>query len=625
MSAPRWTPRDWLAPWLLCGLALFSGALSSPRLWPLVAAFLAWVVVPWRPGPSRFRRGFGWTLGGLFAVIIAMTSLAPGVHWYQLLDMPAWAFLGLALYQMHTLGRGGSLAWLRLHSLLATLLPALQPHPATFAASLAWLLVVLPDLRRSALVSLGDRAHPWRAGWATRLALVAVLTIAAASSLARWRPSWQGSAWSPPQGMPGVVRDGTLGSLASAYDPAVLSEITVRAWGRPDPGPLVGTVFQVYGAGRWVPFPDGLRLLSERNVGEASVHCLTDDGMAPPTHWIRPSTDPADAPWLPEGSDCVGAVTDEVHGHPAGHFTVPELSASRGWYAFAQTRRDTARLPSDLQVPASLVPALDSALAEVRGQVRPTDPPDDLRPALERWFTTRFRYDLRPPLQPGVDPVASFLRSRHGFCEHFATLATLLLRRSGWPARYVKGWAEPEAAGPGLWVWRRGDAHAWVQVLAPGGTWTRFDPTPVSDRPDPPGPGWFGRTLEALTARAQSLWHGVRDGSWRERLDTLQQATESPWAWSLALVPALGLLVFARRRQRRGMNHAWGERLRRAEERLRRRSWVRAGGETVSAFLERVPAGTDPGAEAELAAYVAERFRRPMAPPQVSTKSRSRP
>ncbi len=79
----------------------------------------------------------------------------------------------------------------------------------------------------------------------------------------------------------------------------------------------------------------------------------------------------------------------------------------------------------------------------------------------------------------GVDPIEDFLfDSKVGFCEHFATAMTLLLRANGVPARLVSGYkggsTDPET---GDHVLVETDAHAWVEAYVDG-DWQTFDPTP---------------------------------------------------------------------------------------------------------------------------------------------------
>ena len=81
-------------------------------------------------------------------------------------------------------------------------------------------------------------------------------------------------------------------------------------------------------------------------------------------------------------------------------------------------------------------------------------------------------YDVSPGTTPqGEDFVEYFLFERgRGFCVHFASAAVLLYRMSGFPARYVSGYAVPASAfsetAEGEYEARIADTmgHAWAQV-----------------------------------------------------------------------------------------------------------------------------------------------------------------
>lgn len=98
------------------------------------------------------------------------------------------------------------------------------------------------------------------------------------------------------------------------------------------------------------------------------------------------------------------------------------------------------------------------------------------------------RYSLDTPRVPdGEDFVTWFLtQSDTGYCVHFATAATMLLRYYGIPARYTTGYLARAEAG----VWStvtQDEAHAWVEVYDDHYGWTVFDPTPaVSETPIEP-------------------------------------------------------------------------------------------------------------------------------------------
>ncbi|MDF2179403.1 DUF3488 and transglutaminase-like domain-containing protein [Aliiglaciecola sp. CAU 1673] len=103
--------------------------------------------------------------------------------------------------------------------------------------------------------------------------------------------------------------------------------------------------------------------------------------------------------------------------------------------------------------------------------------PKDYIAAIESYFTSNgFRYTLRPNPMP-VDPVDQFLfDDRAGFCSHYASAMTYLLRLGGIPARMVTGYLGGEMRGEAYMSVHQYDAHAWVEWLSDTG-WQRLDPT----------------------------------------------------------------------------------------------------------------------------------------------------
>ena len=95
-----------------------------------------------------------------------------------------------------------------------------------------------------------------------------------------------------------------------------------------------------------------------------------------------------------------------------------------------------------------------------------------------RWIRSDFIYTLETGL-PGRHAVDEFLfDTRGGYCEHFSSAFTVLMRAAGIPARvvtgYTGGYRNPFG---GYWVVRRMDAHAWAEVWLEGRGWVRVDPT----------------------------------------------------------------------------------------------------------------------------------------------------
>lgn len=93
------------------------------------------------------------------------------------------------------------------------------------------------------------------------------------------------------------------------------------------------------------------------------------------------------------------------------------------------------------------------------------------------------RYDLNTQRmdQSAEDFAQWFLEdSETGYCVHFATAATVLLRAAGIPARYVTGYLLQGEAGQPVTV-RGENAHAWVEIFLYGIGWVQLEPTPAEE------------------------------------------------------------------------------------------------------------------------------------------------
>lgn len=89
------------------------------------------------------------------------------------------------------------------------------------------------------------------------------------------------------------------------------------------------------------------------------------------------------------------------------------------------------------------------------------------------------RYNMDTPAPPaGEDYVNWFLNeSKEGYCMHYATAGTLLLRAMGVPARYVSGYVV-DVPRSGFAVVPDSAAHAWVEVYYDNVGWYPVDFTP---------------------------------------------------------------------------------------------------------------------------------------------------
>jgi len=108
--------------------------------------------------------------------------------------------------------------------------------------------------------------------------------------------------------------------------------------------------------------------------------------------------------------------------------------------------------------------------------------PYDTAVAIEEYLESEKSYSLDVE-RPEGNAVDEFLfEMESGYCVHYASTMTAMLREEGIPARMAAGYSTGQRVGEDRYVVRGLNAHAWVEVYFPGEGWVTFDPTPSDDR-----------------------------------------------------------------------------------------------------------------------------------------------
>lgn len=151
--------------------------------------------------------------------------------------------------------------------------------------------------------------------------------------------------------------------------------------------------------------------------------------------------------------------------------------------AVSHTRYNAqAELPESQRRMALRLPRNRNPRAVALGQQWRAEGKDDaaiIEASLQMFRNQPFFYSLNPPVLDSRDPVDTFLfNTRKGFCEHYASAFTTLMRASGIPARVVTGYQGGARNAVGdYYTVRQSDAHAWSEVWLAGRGWVRVDPT----------------------------------------------------------------------------------------------------------------------------------------------------
>lgn len=216
--------------------------------------------------------------------------------------------------------------------------------------------------------------------------------------------------------------------------------------------------------------------------------------------------------------------------------------------------------------------------------------------AVIEYFRDNGTYNLNPDRVPaGKDFCTWFLTENEsgGYCTHFATAATAMLRALGIPARYVEGYITTVRAGEETTVEAR-QAHAWVEVFLSGEGWKLLDPTPASGVEQTAAPGGEGseetgeftetepdpsgesETVPNPEASEEPLPSGTEQASAATEPTLPSEAPQSEntapaeplpaWVWALlggvCLLAAIWLLRVLRKRNRQAqLDAASGNRL----------------------------------------------------------------
>ncbi len=158
------------------------------------------------------------------------------------------------------------------------------------------------------------------------------------------------------------------------------------------------------------------------------------------------------------------------------------LSATTRWrLRSSPPARFEIQLPDQLRAQALALPAGHNPRTLALARQWRAEAGDDDTAIVERaldWVRRDFGYTLDTSL-PGRHAVDEFLFDQQlGYCEHFSSAFTVLMRASGIPARVVTGYAGGyRNPFGGYWIVRRMDAHAWAEVWLAGRGWVRVDPT----------------------------------------------------------------------------------------------------------------------------------------------------
>lgn len=439
-----------------------------------------------------------------------------------------------------------------------------------------------------------------------------------------------------------------LGSFGSNYNSRYNSQVVLRVWDKQPSRYFKAASYEKYVAGIWkLPTKFAKRLYPayyqvDYAVFETADSLTKADSLREVEQiWVQSTLNNFGFVFAPYG--VVGFAAKDVDSlsyYAGGMVQGLDGNGKRSdWHYFkckplsAENTLGVCSLPDSLMAPSEgdllvgerYLPLIDTVIAAMG--LRDTVPTDSISansaatdsaaPAksmpdslvlqkMLAYYLANFTYSLSVP---GItrwngaknEPLAVFWREKQGFCEYYATLATLVLRRLNIPARYVTGFANPEVVeGLPYSIFRRKHSHAWVEAYVDN-RWVIFDPTPPILPQFAESPSWWSVKWEGVRGRLARVMHALKEGEWRRVVDSWQnQSTallESPILYAVLVILVVGFagrkIYIAYKLSIKDCAYVsarsleWTKKLDRAERDLTRVGLRREAGETVGKFAER--------------------------------------
>lgn len=241
----------------------------------------------------------------------------------------------------------------------------------------------------------------------------------------------------------------------------------------------------LYDNGQWSPLGEDLESMGDRSdevelpgpVTDQTIRILALGQHNIPAAYHPVTVSPADVMWTPQTQMLF---VPEVALQSGDRIDVQSMVPHPTVDQLLGATVDDAPAGS-LDLPGGLPQvAKDDATAATAGAVTPYEK----ALALQNWFRDNFRYDLDVQYGNSYDAIEAFLRSRRGFCQHFAGTFGVMARYLGLPTRMAVGYTPGELRADGLFHVYGRHAHAWPEVWFDGIGWVPFEPTPGRGSPD---------------------------------------------------------------------------------------------------------------------------------------------
>ena len=358
--------------------------------------------------------------------------------------------------------------------------------PVFAAVFLAFMVIMTVSISYSHLLKEGGGVRTFLRPLAAVTLLTALMTVAFFVLIPRFNRGLWGKSHSRvfKTGFSKNIRLGEFGEVK--LNPSVVMRVT------PDEKPARtlywrGITFEEYGENAWHD-----KKSARRNIYGNGIFEVDDvRGKKLKRQEILLAPLDTDVLFAPRGAALVAMNIRYISRDDSGALYVPAKSSSGFKYtvyssdAPPEARQPLSRylrLPAGMERISALASRIASAPSNDRGGDRNGDRAGKIAKKIENYLRSNYAYSLKTDTVPaGVNAVEHFLfTARRGWCEHYATAMTLMLRSAGIPARVVSGFAGGRYNRfGGYLIVRKSDAHTWVEAVVDN-KWETFDPTPPS-------------------------------------------------------------------------------------------------------------------------------------------------
>lgn len=373
-------------------------------------------------------------------------------------------------------------------------------------------------------------------------------------------PRIQGPLW----GLPGDAHAGRSG-LSDAMAPGNISRLAlsdeiafrVKFTGAAPPRSLMywrGVVLDQFDGRSWTQNAQAIPGFTEIEHTPAGKPVSQEIILEPSGQpWLFALDLPEAAPKLEDAATRLNARMELRTAQPVGKRLRYQVNSYPQYVLQPQASRGA--LERALQLPAGYNPKTLAYAADLRRRF--SDEQQIVNEVLEFFRTEKFSYTLEPALL-GENSADDFLfNTREGFCEHYASAFTVLMRAAGIPARVVTGYQGGALNTiDGFLEVRQADAHAWAEVWLAGRGWLRVDPTAAvapwrvklsTALPRPGVAGVFSMGSNATLASLKMRWDALNN-SWNQWVLNYNSGTQRDLLRSLGFSdvdwPRLVLLLF---------------------------------------------------------------------------------